>query len=295
MPIQNIAGLSQLNSANGLSQKQQNSNSQNSLAKRNDTSLLKSDAIRNNALANISFTGQTKQFVKQNRDFRLDHSVYMYGKEFSDVEIDEKDIEHSIGQTVEKGEKGYNDQWEGSASVSVYYADPNERITKDIRKNHAYIVKYKPLPKEPLVEDMREVKDVERLSQMLDDLKVTQDIEEAKHKAREANRNAQYEREQSLEERGEKELKKSAVAKEKAKAKRAELEDKQEHISQLSEKLDAAYARYKEVTGEDFVPKEENLLTDKEREEKVVHQEASESYYTSPYHGWQRKDLAYRY
>ncbi len=172
MITNNIQGLSVMNAikaANSSDLNKTNSNASDSV--RNDKSLMKGDALRNNMLASIAFKGETIKYHRTGGAFASNVLI----------KIKPENIKHSEAQTVVRGNKGYDEQWveRGShADMSVYYADPDERITRKIKDNHGYIVKYKDMPKEPSMESVQTESDKDKLTGMISDLRISKEIEE---------------------------------------------------------------------------------------------------------------------
>lgn len=130
MSIQKITNLSNNSSVKKQLNKITVSNSGVS-ATINETSLKRSEAIKNNFLSGISFKGHTRTVTNRGTSGAL---------------IDQHMVHTPEHTTVKKGEKGYDSKTgDGNYTISeasVYYADPGEEITDEIKKNHMFIVEY---------------------------------------------------------------------------------------------------------------------------------------------------------
>lgn len=128
MSIQKITNLSNNSSVKKQLNKITVSNSGVS-ATTNETSLKRSEAIKNNFLSGISFKGHSEK-------------ISIGSRGTSGALIDQHMVHNPEHTTVHKGKGGYDYQNSNGAQASVYYADPGEEITDEIKKNHMFIVEY---------------------------------------------------------------------------------------------------------------------------------------------------------
>ena len=91
-----------------------------------------------------------------------------WGKPASDkpIEITAEDISRPFS-IVSEGKAGYISQTQDEAACRVYYADPDEKITKDIKKSHKYIVQWEERTQPVKMEDIQKAKSIEELNGML--------------------------------------------------------------------------------------------------------------------------------
>lgn len=150
---------------------------------RNDTSLKNSDAIKNSFLSGISFKGYTKEISTRN-GFRDYSGTSGSLNRLSSVSRYDIKREHPEVTKVTEGKKGYDVQDYNIATVSVYYADPGETITEEIRQNHAYIVEYDEPPVRVSAEDIENAQNTSELAELIDNLKTAKIILEAKDRAK---------------------------------------------------------------------------------------------------------------
>ena len=140
---------------------------------------LKQNNTKNNTFLNgISFKGYTKQITKNNGSRPYDRDSYgtsgsiHYDGYYATVK--KRDVEHPKNTHVINGNKGYNQQDYDSATVDVYYADPGEQITKKIKDNHRYIVKYDEIPdiiSEDAINNSAKTSELKRYIEILEERK----------------------------------------------------------------------------------------------------------------------------
>lgn len=132
-----------------------------------------SQAIKNSFMSGISFKGFSKQQSK------TDYSINATSGAL--VSISASDISRPKYTNVSKGEKGYDTRVDNYASCSVYYADPGETITDDIRKNHSFIVEYDKKPRAISKDEIDSSEKASELMGIVDALKITVAILEAEY------------------------------------------------------------------------------------------------------------------
>ena len=144
-----------------------------SSSKDNIVSEKSSQAIKNSFMSGISFKGFSKQQSK------TDYSINATSGAL--VSISASDISRPKYTNVSKGEKGYDTRVDNYASCSVYYADPGETITDDIRKNHSFIVEYDKKPRAISKDEIDSSEKASELMGIVDALKITVAILEAEY------------------------------------------------------------------------------------------------------------------
>ncbi len=259
MSIQKITNAMQSNPANKPVNHNEAAGSEVKI-QRNDTSLKNSDAIKNSFLSGISFKGYTKEISTRNgyRDY--------YGTSGSLgrlSSISRYDIEHPEATKVTEGKKGYDVQTPDIATVSVYYADPGETITDDIKDRHAYIVEYDEPPIKVSEEDIEKAQTTSELAEILDNLKTAKVILEAKNKAKAQEADKAREIFEAAEERYNK-------AKQAKAQKAAEKEAVEIELFDINTKIDMATEKYekeKRREEEEYLAAERvRTLTDMKRQ-----------------------------
>ena len=235
MSVQKIMNLtSKKNSQKKSAQMQETTNSIES--QRNDTLLKSSSAIKNNFLAGISFKGYSKQIT---------HEGYTYGYGTSGAlrseasSITKSDVHHNEGTIVREGSAGYDTCSYDKKVASVYYADPGEEITDEIRKSHKFIVEYD-RPKDVSIEDIQKSNKTSKLKQMIDTLESNAKILQAKDKAKAEELDRANETLENTRLQYQK-------AKEKQEKKAQEKGEIEADIANTNEKIDLAKKRYKEI------------------------------------------------
>ncbi len=82
------------------------------------------------------------------------------------IEITANDVERPF-TIVTEGKAGYIVQTNNDAACRVYYADPDEKVTKDIKKTHKYIVEWEERTQPVTMEAIQKAKTVEELNGLL--------------------------------------------------------------------------------------------------------------------------------
>ena len=106
---------------------------------------------------NTAFKGQSEIRKKTN-----------WGKPASDkpIEITAEDVSRPFS-IVTEGKAGYISQTKEDASCRVYYADPDEKITNDIKKSNKYIVQWEDRTQPVTMKDIKKAKTIEELNGLL--------------------------------------------------------------------------------------------------------------------------------
>ena len=123
--------------------------------------------LKNNNFNHKSFKGYTETQT-------ITRPYYMVGTDKL-MTVSEKDIKHPDNTYIHYGLKGYNHRTTEEAVVDVYYADPGERITDEIREGHKFIVTYN-VPVDISDEQIEEAKTKEELSDIVSELKANDSL-----------------------------------------------------------------------------------------------------------------------
>ena len=132
-----------------------------------------SQAIKNSFMSGISFKGFSQLQSK------TDYSINATSGAL--VNISASDIPHPKYTRVIDGKKSYDSRVGNYASCSVYYADPGEIITDEIKKNHSFIVEYDKKPRDISREEIDSKGKASEIMDIVDTLKITVAILEAEY------------------------------------------------------------------------------------------------------------------
>ena len=147
-------------------------------SQRNDISLEDGNALKNNFLAGISFKGYTEQITHKGE-------IYGYGTSGALTSgassICENDVRVDEGTVITDGNCKYDYNSYDLKTASVYYADPGEDVTDEIRNKHMFVVEYVKL-KDISNEDIENSSKASNIMKIMDDLGINEKIVRAKDK-----------------------------------------------------------------------------------------------------------------